>query len=154
MRRAYLPHPRDAGSLAQRTLVRLGGNLAGMDSEPVSSEDNQAVVYPIDHADLTLDHLPHPRDPFDDVVRFAYTFDGYAHFGMEMCGEMANRALNHYLEGQALPAWLVADMDRLRGCLYFEARRWIRKESDPDTRSLIYIHKLIDAIGDLLATPA
>lgn len=125
-----------------------------MTTDSGSQDSNDAVVYPIAHADLTLDDLPHPRDPFDDVVRFAYTFDGYEHFGMEMCGEMANRALNHYLEGHALPDWLASDMDRLRGCLYFEARRWIRKESDPDTRSLIYIHKLVDAIGEVIDTPA
>jgi uncharacterized protein YozE (UPF0346 family) len=27
--------------------------------------------------------FPKRRDPFDRVVKFACTFDGYAHFGME-----------------------------------------------------------------------
>jgi len=109
--------------------------------------DDTDVVYPIAHESLLREHLPHPRDPFDDVVRFAATFDGYAHFGLEMCGEMANRAHKQWLDTGVVPGWLQGDLDRLRGCLYFEARRWIRLEREPDTRSLIYVHALIDAIG-------
>lgn len=104
-------------------------------------------VAPIAHADLTRNDLPRPREPFEEVVRFAYTFDGYERFGMHLCGEMANRAHRQYLEVGDLPAWLVGDLDRLRACLYFEARRWILLAREPDTRSLIYVHRLVDAIG-------
>lgn len=106
-----------------------------------------ATVLPIPHVELTLDDLPHPRDPFEEVVRFAYTFDGYARFGMSMCGEMANRALKAYLQLGEPPAWLTGDLDRLRACLYFEARRWILLEREPDTRALVYVHALVDAIA-------
>lgn len=105
------------------------------------------------HDELRPEHLPHPRDPFEEVVRFAYTFDGYERFGMRLCGEMANRAASSFVASGELPAWLEGDLDRLRGCLFFEARRWILLEREPDTRALIYVHRLIEAIGDPLAPP-
>ncbi len=108
------------------------------------------VVEPIAHDDLRVEDLPHSRDPFDDVVRFAATFDAYAVYGMEMCGEMANRAMAQWQQLGHVPTWLQGDLPRLRGCLYFEARRWIRLEREPDTRSLIYVHALIDAVRDAL----
>ncbi len=100
------------------------------------------------HHELRPEHLPHPRAPFEEVVRFAYAFDGYERFGMRLCGEMANRALSFFVETAELPAWLEGDLDRLRACLFFEARRWIRLEREPDTRSLLYVHRLILAIGE------
>jgi hypothetical protein len=103
------------------------------------------------HDELRREHLPHPRDPFEEVVRFAYTFDGYERFGMRLCGEMANRAASAFVATGELPAWLAGDLDRLRGCLFFEARRWILLEREPDTRALIYVHRLIEAVGDQLA---
>ena len=134
--------------------------MGGMSPAPDPSDD-ATVVLPVAHEDLTRDHLPHPRDPFEEVVGFAYTFDGYARFGMEMCGAMANRGLKQFLELGELPGWLAGDLDRLRACLYFEARRWILLEREPDTRALIYVHSVIDAIGSRIderttaaATPA
>ena len=128
-----------------------------MDDAPPTDDDatrEDAAVRPVAHAALTRDHLPHPRAPFEEVIAFAYTFDGYARFGMTMCGEMANRAASQWADTGELPAWLTADLDRLRGCLYFEARRWIRLEREPDTRALIYVHRLIDAIGEAAAEVA
>lgn len=119
------------------------------DGAPGRDGAGEAVLR-IPHAELTRDHLPHPRDAFEEVVRLAYAFDGYERFGMRLCGEMANRAMTQFLELGELPAWLAGDLDRLRGCLYFEARRWIVLEREPDTRSLIYVHRLIEAIGDAI----
>lgn len=119
---------------------------ADASSPPAGGEE----VRPVPHAELTRDHLPHPRDAFEEVVRLAYAFDGYERFGMRLCGEMANRAMTQFLELGELPAWLAGDLDRLRGCLYFEARRWIVLEREPDTRSLIYVHRLVEAIGDAI----
>lgn len=102
------------------------------------------------NTDLTAADLPHPREPFDAVVRFAYTFDGYQALGMELCGEMANRGLSQWVASGVVPDWLRADLTRLRAVLYFEARRWIVLESEPDTRSLLYVHALIEAIDEAL----
>lgn len=108
------------------------------------------VVEPIPHEALTREHLPHPRAPFEEVVELAYAFDGYQAFGMRMCGEMANRGLSHFVRLGELPGWLEGDLDRLRACLFFEARRWILLEREPDARGLIYVHALVDAIGATL----
>ena len=105
-------------------------------------------VEPIAHEDLRLDDLPRPREPFDTVVRFAYTFDGYAAFGMEMCGAVANRGRSQWTELGVIPDWLAGDLDRLRASLFFEARRWIVLEREPDTQSLMYVHDLIRVIED------
>ena len=112
---------------------------------PVSRQEAQ-----VPNERLTVAMLPHPRDPFDDVVRFAYGFDGYARFGTRLCGEMANRALSHTIETGRVPEWAAHDLDRLRACVWFEARRWIVLEREPDTRSLLYLRLLIDAIRDVL----
>lgn len=105
---------------------------------------------PVPHHALRREDLPGPRAPFEEVVQLAYRFDGYQAFGMRLCGEMANRALDGFQRTGELPAWLGHDLDRLRACLYFEARRWIVLEREPDTRSLMYVHRLISAIGDAL----
>lgn len=109
-------------------------------------------VTPIPHEALRRDHLPRPRAPFEEVVRFAYTFDGYARFGMQLCGELGNRAISHFYRHRELPPWL-ADLDRLRGCLFFEVRRWILLEREPDTRALLYVRALLDAIETRLERP-
>jgi hypothetical protein len=87
--------------------------------------------------------FPKRRDPFDRVVKFACTFDGYAHFGMEQCAEIANTALSTFYHSQDLPD----DVDTLRACLFFEARRWTLYQKEPDNKGLIYIHALIDRLG-------
>lgn len=130
----------------------LPGNEADGDEAQAGRADapGGSRIRQVPHAELTREGLPHPREPFDEVVRFAYGFDGYEHFGMRMCGEMANRAMRHYLDGGDLPGWLEGDLDRLRGCLYFEARRWILLAREPDTRSLVYVHRLIEAVSHAL----
>lgn len=92
---------------------------------------------------LVRDDLPDPRADFDDIVRFAYTFDGYAHFGMAECAALANGALDHFLAERVLPPGI----DALRGCLFFEARRWIVLEAEPDTRARLYVGALLEALG-------
>jgi hypothetical protein len=125
---------------------------AGGPAEDRAPDTAGAEVRPLTHEELEVARLPHPRAPFEQVVRFAYTFDGYARFGMRLCGEMANRAASQFVAAGELPAWLRGDLDRLRACLFFEARRWILLEREPDTRALIYVHRLIEAIGDELPT--
>lgn len=111
----------------------------------------EGEVAPIPNEALRVEHLPQLRDPFDAIVRFAYTFDGYERFGMQLCGEMANRAAAHFYREKELPGWIEADLDRLRGALFFEARRWILLEREPDVRALFYIHALIERIGAAVA---
>jgi hypothetical protein len=86
--------------------------------------------------------FPKRRDPFNKIVEFAHTFDGYTHFGMERCAEICNAALSTFYHSQVLPD----DIDTLRTCLFFEARRWTLYQKEPDNKGLIYIHALIDRL--------
>jgi len=100
----------------------------------------------VPHRSLTRDDVPDPRADFEDIVAFAYRFDGYARLGVEGCGELANRTLAAYLRDRSLPD----DLDELRACLFFEARRWIVLEREPDTRARLYVGALLDRLGDRL----
>ena len=105
----------------------------------------QAVTNVPHHA-LTRDDVPSARAEFDDVIAFAYTFDGYGRFGLEGCGELANATLARFLATRELPS----ELDTLRSCLFFEARRWIVLEREPDTRARLYVGALLTAIEDAL----
>lgn len=105
-----------------------------------------AELTPLPHDALTPDLFPKRGAGFETIVRFAYTFDGYAHYGMERCAELANKALSAYYHFEVLPS----DLTELRACLFFEARRWTLYQSAPDTKATIYIFALIDQIKALV----
>jgi hypothetical protein len=96
--------------------------------------------------DLNVNTFPKRRDPFNKIVEFASTFDGYAHFGMNKCAEIANTALSTFYHTQVLPE----DINVIRACLFFEARRWTLYQKEPDNKGLIYIHALIDRLAKKL----
>jgi hypothetical protein len=98
----------------------------------------------VPHRSLVRDDVPDPRDDFEAIVSFAYTFDGYARYGMEGCGALANATLSRFLADRSLPD----DLDELRACLYFEARRWIVLEAEPDTRARLYVGALLDRLAE------
>jgi hypothetical protein len=104
------------------------------------------AVATVPHHALTARDVPDPRAEFDDVVAFAYTYDGYARFGMERCGELANAAVARFVADRTLPAQL----DELRACLFFEARRWIVLAREPDARARLYVGALLNAIEEAL----
>jgi hypothetical protein len=101
-------------------------------------------ITPVPHAALRPETFPQRGAPFEALVAFAYTFDGYERFGMEACAQLANAALSRYYRERALPE---PDFDTLRACLFFEARRWQLHKQEPDTKGLLYMHALIDAIA-------
>lgn len=105
------------------------------------------TLIPNDELDVTT--FPKRRDPFNKIVEFACTYDGYAHFGMEKCAEICNAALSTFYHSQTLPD----DIDTLRACLFFEARRWTLYGKEPDNKGLIYIHALIDRLAKQLGEP-
>ena len=104
------------------------------------------AVTTVPHHALTRAEVPSLRAEFDDVITFAYSYDGYARYGLEGCGELANTTLRRFLAERVLPG----DLDVLRACLFFEARRWIVLEREPDTRARLYVGALLEAIEDRL----
>jgi hypothetical protein len=102
------------------------------------------AVTTVPHRALTRHDVPSPRAPFEELIAFAYTFDGYARYGVRGCGELANATLTRFLDERVLGA----DLDTLRACLFFEARRWIVLAREPDTRARLYLGALLAAIED------
>jgi hypothetical protein len=102
------------------------------------------ILIPTNELDTST--FPKRRDPFNTIVEFAYSFDGYAHFGMEKCAELCNAALSAFYQSQTLPN----DVDVIRACLFFEARRWTLYGKEPDNKGLIYIHALIDRLEKVI----
>ena len=102
------------------------------------------TITPVAAADLEPETFPKRGAYLQDIVPLAYTFDGYAHLGMERCAEVCNAALSHYYRTDELPDELAT----LRACLFFEARRWSLYDTEPDTKARIYLHALIDAIAE------
>jgi hypothetical protein len=102
----------------------------------------QLPITPVANEHLDPNTFPQKRDAFNTVVAFAYTFDGYAHFGMEQCATIANTSLSTFYHSNVLPD----ELNVLRGCLFFEARRWTLYKQEPDNKGLIYMHALIDRI--------
>jgi len=100
------------------------------------------AVTTVPHYALTRSDVPSLRAEFDDIIAFAYSYDGYERFGLEGCGTLANDTLTRFLATQTLPR----DLDALRACLFFEARRWIVMEREPDTRARLYVGALLEAI--------
>lgn len=104
----------------------------------------QLPITPIAHEALEPETFPRRGAGFDELLAFAFTFDGYERFGMEGCAELANAALSRYYRERILPT---GGLDVLRGCLFFEARRWQLHRQEPDTKGLLYMHALVDAIA-------
>lgn len=102
----------------------------------------EIAVEPIATEALKLTALPKNGASFPEIVAFAYSFDGYAYYGMEACAELANKALSAYYHEAVLPD----DMTEIRACLFFEARRWMLYGTMPDTKANIYIVALIDQL--------
>lgn len=106
-------------------------------------------ITPISNEALPTVSFPERRDPFDVIVDFGFTFNGYEHYGMETCAELCNKALSAYYHHDELPD----DLNLLRACVFFEARRWSLHQQEPDTKGLLYIHALIDKIKQTLGIP-
>jgi hypothetical protein len=98
----------------------------------------------VPHRLLRRGDLPSSRAPFEEIVTFAYTFDGYEQLGLERCGALANATASRFMQDRSLPH----DLDALRACLFFEARRWIVLEREPDVRARLYVDALLERIAE------
>jgi hypothetical protein len=89
-------------------------------------------------ATLNLKHIPAETADVDVLIDFAHTFDGYAHWGSnERCAQIANTR-DH------------GSIDKLRTCLFFEARRWRHFGESPDDDALGYWRSLVKVIRQRL----
>jgi hypothetical protein len=83
---------------------------------------------------LEFSKIPGEEARWEEIERFALTFDGYKHWGgSEKCGEIAN-------------ARRQSTMSELRTCLFFEQRRWRHFGYPPDADAMQYIRGLLEQI--------
>ena len=88
----------------------------------------------IDNASLKPGDIPEPGAPWDEIARFALTFDGYTYWqSFEKCAEIANRGNPETLA-------------ELRTCLFFEQRRWRHFGDGPDAEAMVDIRALVEGI--------
>lgn len=83
---------------------------------------------------LIVEKIPAGDARWEDIERFALTFDGYKHCGStERCAEIANSHRHSTLSD-------------LRTRLFFEQRRWRHYGEHPDDDAMRYIRDLISQI--------
>jgi hypothetical protein len=98
----------------------------------------------IPNEQLTLAHLPGPDARWEEIERFALTFDGYARIGPRL-GELAKK---HFDDGT-----LPDSLDELRGCLFLHQRSWRHVGGRPDERAMAHFRALIFGMrGKLLSS--
>ena len=93
--------------------------------------------------DLGESDVPLPHAGWQQIGRFALSFNGYEWWGsFQRCAEFANLAAETYRESGGLPESLTD----LRTCLFFEQRRWRHFGLDPDEEAMNYIGALVEEI--------
>jgi hypothetical protein len=72
-----------------------------------------------------------------EIERFALTFNGYAEIGLRL-GDLADE--------HARSGTVPTDLGELRGCLFFEQRRWRRFDAPPGGKPMEHVSRLLEAI--------
>jgi len=97
---------------------------------------------------LAPDAVPCHGASWEALEEFALSYDGYAYWSD--VDELARRALQRWTRDKSLPPQL----DELRGCLFYEERRWHHFGREPQGRSRQYMDALLDAIATLVGRKA
>jgi hypothetical protein len=99
----------------------------------------------IPNAELDITAVPGRGESWDAVSDFALSYDGYAYW--DDLSTLAGRVLQRWTRRRSLPDTL----DELRGCLFYEQRRWNHFGEEPTGRSAEYMWATVEAIGALVA---
>ena len=93
---------------------------AKKNSDPISfRKGSKGVIREIPNESLTVLDLPSIDSSFDELSRFALTFNGYEYWGsLKKCAQVAKRVDAAYAQGQKIPS----SMADLRTALFFEQR--------------------------------
>ena len=89
---------------------------------------------------LTAAQVPGRGAWWELIEEFALTYDGYAYWSD--VAELGNRAMQRWTRDQVLSS----SLHELRGCLFYEQRRWHHFGDEPSGRGAEYVWALLDAI--------
>ena len=91
----------------------------------------------IANTDLRSENIPSADSEMLAIFEFAQSFDGYEHWGAEVCGQIANDRRH-------------GTLTEIRTCLFFEHRRYRHMEEAPGKRDERYIRSLVRKIHTLV----
>jgi hypothetical protein len=101
----------------------------------------------ISNETLRIEDLPLPGSPEQGYHEFALSFDGYRQLGsLKRCARIANGSLERWSQTGDLPTTI----SELRGCIFFEQRRWHHYGYGFDDATMDYLKALIAKLRELL----
>jgi hypothetical protein len=93
----------------------------------------------IENTGLKLFNIPAIEADYRTIAEFALTFEGYKYF--PDLASYANKIVDEYHQDEKIVGSL--SLTELRGCLFYEQRRYRHFGEDPDGNDLCYIHALL-----------
>ena len=115
-------------------------------TDPGHPPSGDFVACAVPNGRLTVADVPRRGDPWETVSSFCLSYDGYAYW--DDVSELAARCLRRWTRHGAVPATI----DEVRGCLFFEQRRWHHFGEDPNGRGAHYLGDLLDTLHGLVAS--
>lgn len=88
--------------------------------------------------------VPGRGTPWEAVEEFAMSYDGNGYWSD--VAALAGRSMQDWTRDRSLPGTL----DELRGCLFYEQRRWHHFGQEPHGRAADYLGALLEAIAALV----
>lgn len=121
---------------------------------PVSNRADPVLVFPHDdtvpagdfasegvcNSQVTSAMVPARGAWWESIEEFALTYDGYAYWSD--VAELGNSTMQRWTRDHVLPS----TMHELRGCLFYEERRWHHFGEEPSGRGAEYVWALLDAV--------
>ncbi len=99
----------------------------------------------VPNAQLRVHGIPDRSDSWDAISSFSLSYDGYAYW--DDVSELATRSIRNWTRHHCLPATI----DEVRGCLFYEQRRWHHFGEEPNGRGGYYLWALLDSLRSLVA---
>jgi hypothetical protein len=99
----------------------------------------------VPNAQLRVHGIPDHSDSWDGISSFCLSYDGYAYW--DDVSELATRSIRDWTRHRTLPP----SVDEVRGCLFYEQRRWHHFGEEPNGRGANYLWALLDTLRNLVA---
>lgn len=114
-------------------------------TDPAGAPDGDFAGAAVPNGRLRDDMVPASGCTWAAVEELALSYDGYAYWSD--VAELGNRSLQRWTRDRTVPATL----DELRGCLFYEQRRWHHFGEEPHGRGAEYVRALLESIRSHLA---